>query len=72
MGYKYTLRFKRNGLCDYEFDWGTNSFLKALFWFFKLKLKYHIITFEIRTGYIPCEECDADWCEKSPAGQKIS
>ena len=67
MGYNYTLQFMRNGTCDYGFEWGTNNPLKALWWYLKLRLrmKYKIVTLSVRTGYTPCEKCDADWCDKS-------
>ena len=66
MGCKYTIHFMRNGMCDYRFDRQTNNIFKALWYLLTLSLKYPIVDFEIRRGYIPCEKCDADWCEKSP------
>lgn len=67
MGCKYTIRFMRNGTCAYDFGRQTNSIFRALWYLLTLSLKYPIIDFQIRRGYIPCEKCIADWCEKSPA-----
>jgi hypothetical protein len=55
----------RNGTCNYQFDRQTNNILKALWYLLTLSLKYPIIDFEIRRGYIKSETCDADWCDKS-------
>jgi leucyl-tRNA synthetase len=66
MGCKYTIKFTRNGTCDYEFDRQTKWLVKALWYLFTLGIKYPIIDFQIRRGYVPCEKCTADWCEKSP------
>ena len=66
MGTKYCITFTRNGLCPYNFDSRTNHLLVALWYFFTLSIKYPIVTFEIRRGYIDCEKCTADWCDKSP------
>jgi hypothetical protein len=66
MGCKYTIRFMRNGMCGYDFDRQTNSVFLAMWYLLTLSIKYPIIDFEIRRGYIPCEKCTADWCEKSP------
>ena len=65
MGCKYTIRFMRNGTCDYQFDRQTNNILKALWYLLTLSFKYPIVDFKIRRGYIKCETCDADWCNKS-------
>ena len=70
MGYKYTIRFTRNGLCDYRFDRGTNNPIVALWYFITLAIKYPIIDLSVRRGYVNCEKCDADWCEKSPCFQR--
>lgn len=67
MGCKYTIRFMRNGTCPYNFDRQTNSLFRALWYLFTISLKYPIVDFQIRRGYIPCEECTADRCVKSPA-----
>lgn len=67
MGTKYTIRFMRNGTCPYDFDRQTNNIFCALWWLITLSIKYPIVDFEIRRGYIPCEKCTADWCDKSPA-----
>lgn len=67
MGCKYTIRFRRNGICDYVFDRQTDNIFHALWYLLTLSLKYPIVDFEIRRGYILCENCTADWCEKSPA-----
>lgn len=67
MGSKYTVRFSRSGICDYVFDRRTNSLFCAVWYLFTLSIKYPIVDFQIRRGYIPCEKCTADWCEKSPA-----
>ena len=67
MGYKYTILFMRNGTCDYQFDRQTNNILKALWYLLTLSFKYPIVDFKIRRGYIKCENCDVDWCEKSKA-----
>ena len=67
MGCKYTIRFMRNGMCCYKFDRQTNSLLRALWYLLTLSIKYPIVDFEIRRGYIPCEKCTADRCDKSPA-----
>ena len=67
MGTKYTITFTRNGTCDYVFDRQTNSIFKTLWYLVTLSLKYPIVDLQIRRGYIPCEKCDADWCDKSPA-----
>lgn len=67
MGRKYTIRFMRNGTCDYVFDRQTNNIFLALWYLLTLCLKYPIVDFEIRRGYIACEKCNADWCAKSPA-----
>ena len=66
MGYKYTIRFMRNGLCDYRFDRGTNNPIVASWYFITLSIEYPIIDLSVRRGYIEYEKCDADWCEKSP------
>jgi hypothetical protein len=66
MGCKYTIRFMRNGTCDYQFDRQTNNIFRALWYLLTLSIKYPIVDFEIRRGYIACEKCDADWCERSP------
>ena len=67
MCWKYTIRFVRNGTCDYEFNRNTDHLLRALWYLLTLSIKYPIIDFQIRRGYMPCEKCDADWCDKSPA-----
>ena len=66
MGTKYCITFMRNGLCPYESDRRTNHLVVALWYLLTLSIKYPIITFEIRRGYIDCEKCTADWCDKSP------
>lgn len=66
MGSKYFICFTRNGTCDYGFDRRTNNIFKALWWLVTLSFKYPIIDFKIRRGYVPCQKCDADWCDKSP------
>jgi hypothetical protein len=66
MGNKYTITFTRNGNCDYKFDRETDSLFLALWYLVTLSIKYPIIDFKIRRGYIPCEKCDADWCGDSP------
>lgn len=65
MGTKYNIRFMRNGQCPYEFDRRTNNLFLALWHLLTLSIKYPIVTFEIRRGYIDCEKCTADWCDKS-------
>lgn len=65
MGNKYTVTFCRNGNCGFKFDWGTEHLLVALWWLIKLGIKYPIVDFKIRRGYVPCEKCDADWCDKA-------
>ena len=74
MGSKYTITFIRNGMCDYKFDISdrcirrrTNNMIIALWYLLTLSLKYPIVDLHIRKGFIPCSECDADWCDKSPA-----
>ena len=67
MGTKYAIRFMRNGICPYDFDRRTNNIFLAVWWLITLSFKYPIVDFEIRRGYIPCEKCNADWCDKSPA-----
>lgn len=66
MGTKYRIEFTRNGLCSYRFDRKTNWFIVALWHFIVLSLKYPIVTFEVRRGYVECEKCKADWCDNSP------
>ena len=66
MGAKYCITFMRNGLCPYAFERRANNFLIALWYLLTLSIKYPIVTFEIRRGYIDCEKCTADWCDKSP------
>lgn len=66
MGTKYCITFMRNGLCPYASDRRTNHLLVALWYLLTLSIKYPIITFEIRRGYIDCKKCTADWCDKSP------
>jgi hypothetical protein len=63
MGAKYHIEFTRNGHCDYRFGRWTNWLIIALWYLFTLNLKYPIVDFQIRRGYIPCEKCDADYCE---------
>lgn len=65
MGTKYTIRFVRNGKCPYDFERRTNNIFCALWYLLTLSLKYPIVDFEIRRGYVPCEKCTADWCDKS-------
>lgn len=67
MGAKYHLTFTNNGECDYTFDRWTNNIFHALWYLLTLSIKYPIVDFEVRRGYIPCEKCTADWCGKSPA-----
>lgn len=66
MGCKYSIHFRRNGMCGYVFDRQTNHVFLALWYLLTISIKYPIVDFEIRRGYIPCEKCDADWCAKSP------
>jgi hypothetical protein len=66
MGCKYTITFTRNGACDYRLDRQTNNFFRALWYLITLSLKYPIVDFRIRRGYVPCEKCNVDWCWKSP------
>ena len=66
MGNKYTLSFKRNGLCEYAAERRTDNFLLALWYLITLSIKYPIVDFFVRRGYVPCEKCDADWCSDSP------
>jgi hypothetical protein len=70
MGNKYTITFIRNGNCDYRFNRQTDNILIALWYLFTLSLKYPIVDFQIRRGYILCEKCDADWCPDSPMFDK--
>ena len=65
MGTKYCISFVRNGLCPYNFDRRTNNLLVALWYLFTISINYPIVTFEIRRGYIDCEKCTANWCDKS-------
>lgn len=65
MGSKYTIYFMRNGTCGYQFDRITNSLFRALWYLFTLSLKYPIVDFQIRRGYIPCDKCTTDWCGRS-------
>lgn len=67
MGCKYTVRFKRNGSCGYEFSRQTNNVFIALWYLLTISLKYPIVDFQIRRGYIPCEKCNAGYCVESPA-----
>ncbi len=64
MGSKYTVHFVKNGRCPYRFERQTESAIKALCRILKLRLfkGYKIVTLEIRAGYTPCDECDADYC----------
>ena len=55
MGCKYTIRFMRNGTCNYQFDRQTNNILKALWYLLTISFKYPIVDFKIRRGYIKCE-----------------
>jgi hypothetical protein len=64
MGCKYTIRFMCNGTCDYDFTRQTNNIFYALCNLIILSFKYPIIDFQIRKGYIPCEKCSVDYCEK--------
>ena len=65
MGTKYCITFMRNGRCPYEFDRRTNHLVVALWYLLTLSIKYPIIIFEIRRGYIVCEKCTAEECERS-------
>jgi len=56
----------RNGTCDYQFDRQTNNILKALWYLLTVSIKYPIVDFEIRRGYMSCEKCNADWCARAP------
>jgi hypothetical protein len=64
---KYTIRFRRNEECLYEFDRQTNGVLHALWYLFALSRKFPIVDFLVRRDDMPCEKCTADWCNKSPA-----
>ena len=64
MGTKYCITFMRNGLCPYASDRRTNHLLVALWYLLTLSIKYPIITFEIRRGYIDCEKCTFEECER--------
>ena len=70
MGTKYCIRFMWNGTCPYGFDRRTNYLVVALWHLLVASIKYPIVTFEIRRGYIECDKCTADWCDKSPAFDK--
>lgn len=67
MGSKYCISFMRNGTCQYQFERRTDHLIIALWHLLVLSLKYPIVDFEIRRGYLKCEKCDADWCNKSQA-----
>jgi hypothetical protein len=67
MGTKYTVTYMRNGTCEYRHDRRTNNVFRALWYLLTLSLKYPIVDFQIRRGYIPCEKCKADWCDRSSA-----
>jgi len=77
MGYKkYRIWFTRSGTCDYKFDRETDYFIKAIYWLIRLRFfklagcKYPQVYLEYRNDYIACEDCTADWCEKSAVFDK--
>jgi len=65
MGCKYIFHFMRNGTCDYDFDKQTNNIFIAIWYLIILNIKYPIVDFQIRRGYIPCEKCNVNYCERS-------
>lgn len=70
MGTKYRIEFTRNGLCPYRFEKATNSILVAMWYLFTNLIKFPIVTFEIRRGYIGCEKCTSDYCKNKPIASK--
>ena len=63
MGNKYTITGVLNGFCLCPHSKRTNNIFIAIWYLIILNIKYPIVDFQIRRGYIPCEKCGVDYCE---------
>ena len=68
MGSKYAVSAMLSGHCPHTVNRRSNNIFVALWWLVKLSIKYPIVDFEIRRGYVSCEECQAAYCWKKEAG----
>jgi len=63
MGNKYQISARLNGYCMFDTDGkSTESFIVAIFYLIKFRIKYPIVDLKIRNGYIKCRDCDDDDC----------
>ena len=62
MGVKYEIVYKRNGYCEVPCSKRANNIFIALWYLLTIFIRYPIIDFTIRRGFVPCEKCKAVWC----------
>ena len=64
MGFEYYILCKRSGLCVVDIGHQPRTLISAIFWLliYRYWYSYPIIDFQIRKGYIPCEQCKEEDC----------
>lgn len=70
MGTNYEVKGRLNGHCEFWAIRRTNHLFVALWYLIVISVRYPIVNVHVRRGYVPCEKCEADYCDKSPLWDK--